>query len=103
MSSECYPESMYTWLTVYSFGFNDGISNPALDGLSVGNPGDDTVDPGVVLLGRPGDNQPGTTTPVQRPSWAKDGTFLAFRLLNQLVPEFNKYVDCCMLYHMLTA
>jgi deferrochelatase/peroxidase EfeB len=25
-----------------------------------------------------------------RPAWAKDGSFLVFRQLKQLVPEFNK-------------
>ena len=38
----------------------------------------------VILVGRDGDPETG------RPAWAVDGSFLTFRLLNQLVPEFNK-------------
>ena len=43
------------------------------------------VDAGHFLLGEEGDN-------VIRPAWAKDGSFLAFRQLQQLVPEFNKFL-----------
>lgn len=39
----------------------------------------------VILLGRAGDTVP-------RPSWALDGSFLAFRLLQQLVPEFSRFL-----------
>ena len=44
------------------------------------------VKPGVILLGEEGDNVP-------RPAWAKDGSFLAWRQLEQLVPEFTKFLD----------
>lgn len=40
----------------------------------------------VILLGRKGDSVTG------RPSWAVDGSFLAFRYLQQLVPEFNRFL-----------
>ena len=40
----------------------------------------------MILTGRPGD----TTV---RPSWALDGSFLVFRKLKQLVPEFNAYLN----------
>lgn len=30
----------------YSFGFNDGISQPAIKGVTTGQPGDDEVKPG---------------------------------------------------------
>ncbi|KAI0701290.1 hypothetical protein BC835DRAFT_236693 [Cytidiella melzeri] len=67
------------------FGFLDGISNPAVIGFNNEPlPGQTLVLPGIILTGRLGD----TTF---RPSWAKDGSFLAFRKLKQLVPEFNKY------------
>lgn len=29
---------------------------------------------------------------MQRPPWAKNGSFLAYRHLNQQVPEFNKFL-----------
>lgn len=40
----------------------------------------------VILVGRQGDSVTG------RPSWALDGSFLAFRYLQQLVPEFNQFL-----------
>lgn len=42
---------------------------------------------GITLLGRDGDAPGGTT----RPSWALDGSFLAFRYLLQLRPEFDEF------------
>ena len=49
------------------------------------NKGQDTISQGVILLGRNGD-------PVKsRPPWAKDGSFLVFRYLSQLVPEFDAF------------
>lgn len=46
------------------------------------------VKPGVILLGRDGDEQQ-----ADRPVWAKDGSFLAFRFLQQLVPEFDRFLE----------
>ncbi|KAI0338774.1 peroxidase TAP [Trametopsis cervina] len=67
------------------FGFLDGISNPAVTGFNAQPlPGQTIVLPGVILTGRLGDL-------TLRPLWAVDGSFLAFRKLQQLVPEFNKY------------
>ncbi|KAK7034039.1 dye-decolorizing heme-containing peroxidase [Paramarasmius palmivorus] len=68
------------------FGYMDGISQPAIAGFTANPlPGQITLDPGLFILGERGD----ATT---RPAWAKDGSFLAFRQLKQLVPEFNKFV-----------
>ncbi|KAJ7590005.1 dye-decolorizing peroxidase precursor [Mycena floridula] len=73
------------------FGFKDGISQPMINGFNGVNgvplfptqsPG---IDAGHILLGETGD---GTS----RPSWAKDGSFLVFRQLKQLVPEFNNFL-----------
>lgn len=44
------------------------------------------IDPGVVLIGEQGDAVTG------RPDWAKDSSFLVFRKLQQLVPEFNEFL-----------
>jgi deferrochelatase/peroxidase EfeB len=63
----------------------DGIGQPAVAGFATPVPGQTVVDPGVILLGEPGDTVP-------RPAWAKDGAFLAFRQLVQRVPEFDKFV-----------
>lgn len=62
---------------------------------------DGPVRQGIMLLGREGDNgvirNPATDTegpgPVDRPSWAIDGSFLAFRYLKQLVPEFDDFLE----------
>ncbi|KAJ3916820.1 fungal peroxidase [Lentinula edodes] len=79
------------------FGFMDGISNPAVTGFSTPLPGQQVLDPGLFLLGESGDL-------VSRPSWAKDGSFLAFRQLQQRVPEFNAFlVDNALSNPNLTA
>ncbi|KAJ7201685.1 fungal peroxidase [Mycena pura] len=68
------------------FGYLDGISNPAVDGFVTSPmPGQAVVAAGTVLLGESGDT-------VTRPTWAKDGSFLVFRQLAQLVPEFDKFL-----------
>ncbi|KAL2064067.1 hypothetical protein VTL71DRAFT_4561 [Oculimacula yallundae] len=71
------------------FGFADGIAQPAVDGVpTVTHRGADTIHQGIILVGRPGDSLKD-----QRPSWALDGSFLAFRKLKQNVPEFQKFLD----------
>ena len=70
-----------------SFGFADGISEPAVKGVTPKtNRGQEFVRQGIILLGREGDTVP------QRPSWALDGSFLSFRYLSQLVPEFDGFM-----------
>jgi len=70
------------------FGFLDGISNPVVTGFDkVINPGPSPVQPGVMITGQTGD--PGLTI---RQPWSVDGSFLAFRFLSQLVPEFNDFL-----------
>ncbi|TCD63943.1 hypothetical protein EIP91_004753 [Steccherinum ochraceum] len=68
------------------FGFLDGISNPAVEQIDTKPfPGQETVGQGIILLGRNKDT-------IKRPDWALDGSFLAFRYLFQLVPEFDDFV-----------
>ncbi|KAJ7624896.1 fungal peroxidase [Roridomyces roridus] len=70
------------------FGFLDGISNPAIQGFDDSPlPGQASVPPGEIIVGETGD--PFIS---QRPPWAIGGSFLAFRQLEQLVPEFNKFL-----------
>ncbi|KAJ7143350.1 fungal peroxidase [Mycena crocata] len=69
------------------FGFLDGISNPAVTGFQAPKPGQAIVPAGEILVGEVGDSEI-----TSRPDWAKDGSFLAFRQLKQLVPEFNKFL-----------
>ena len=68
----------------------DGISNPAVKDFDTNPlPGQGTpIRPGIVLLGREGD--PNLSS---RPAWAVEGSFLAFRYLSQLVPEFNTFLE----------
>ncbi|KAL0564605.1 dye-decolorizing heme-containing peroxidase [Marasmius crinis-equi] len=71
------------------FGWVDGITQPGVEGWDTEQsvtPGQAIVKPGVILLGEEGDNIP-------RPTWAKDGTFLCWRQLQQLVPEYHEYLD----------
>ncbi|KAJ8108503.1 dyp-type peroxidase [Nemania bipapillata] len=71
------------------FGFNDGLSQPAVKDVDAGvisEPGVSPVRQGIILLGREGDS-------VARPSWALDGSFLVFRYLKQLVPEFDAFLQ----------
>jgi Dyp-type peroxidase family len=71
---------------VADFGFLDGISQPVVKGFTANEvPGPAPVPNGVILTGRDGDVN-------TRPSWALDGTFMAFRYFQQFVPEFNKYL-----------
>jgi deferrochelatase/peroxidase EfeB len=65
----------------------DGISQPAVIGFTQNVlPGQALIDPGELLVGETGDNADA------RPPWATGGSFLVFRQMQQMVPEFNKYV-----------
>jgi deferrochelatase/peroxidase EfeB len=86
----------------YSFGFNDGLSQPAVKGVTTeqeAQPGQEFIHQGIALLGREGDNgdvdppQSQPPNPLERPPWALDGSFLAFRYLRQLVPEFHAFLE----------
>ncbi|KAH7335725.1 hypothetical protein B0J17DRAFT_719338 [Rhizoctonia solani] len=71
------------------FGFQDGISQPAIRDIEHPLPGQTQVDAGVIVMGYPGDPVPKS----QRPAWTKDGTMMVFRKLEQSVCLFNKYVE----------
>ncbi|KAG8736144.1 hypothetical protein FRC10_009652 [Ceratobasidium sp. 414] len=64
----------------------DGISNPAIKGIGASLPGQRVLPPGIIVTGKTGDT-------VRRPGWAVEGSFLAFRQLNQLVPEFHDFLE----------
>ncbi|KLO19160.1 Dyp-type peroxidase [Schizopora paradoxa] len=70
------------------FGYLDNISLPGIKNLTKIFPGQQIVDPGVLVVGQDGDKLKSS-----RPAWAKNGSFVAYRHLNQLVPEFNKFVN----------
>lgn len=88
------------------FGFSDGISQPGIRGLTrvsrpsaapdQGLPGQDLVWPGEFVLGYPGQSphspdKPGPIAPLPAP-WAKNGSYMVFRRLEQRVPEFRSFV-----------
>jgi Dyp-type peroxidase family len=67
------------------FGWLDGVSQPAVNGLSTPFPGQRSLDPGHFVFGYPGQAAP---PPL---AWMNNGSFMVFRRLNQLVPEFDQY------------
>jgi Dyp-type peroxidase family len=88
------------------FGFRDGISQPGIRGLTgrsqpqrapdQGLPGQDLVWPGEFVFGYPGQKPddphlpgPMVTLPA---AWARNGSFMVFRRLEQLVPEFHRFI-----------
>ncbi|QRV92073.1 Dye-decolorizing peroxidase msp1 [Ceratobasidium sp. AG-Ba] len=78
------------------FGWLDGVSNPLIRGVP--RPpnvpeGQGKVDPGVILLGQTGDYQKHTKNPRLRPKWAFEGSIMVFRELQQLVPEFDYFLE----------
>ncbi|KAK1141044.1 dye-decolorizing heme-containing peroxidase [Aspergillus melleus] len=80
------------------FGFEDGVSQPQLDGLDddvkQGEPA--LVPPGIIINGEPGYR-------TKQPDWATDGSFFVFRKLQQYVPEFQKWVDDTAPEHKLNS
>ena len=92
------------------FGFLDGVSQPGIRGVDtasdpVGNPkqglpGQDLLWPGEFVFGYT--KQPTTPeTDISKPGkcaeppheWMHNGSYMVFRRLKQLVPEFNAFVD----------
>jgi len=85
----------------------DGISQPGIRGLTRpsrrggaapdrGLPGQDLVWPGEFVLGYPGQDpqdpeKPGPIAPFPAP-WARNGSYMVFRRLEQRVPEFRSFV-----------
>ncbi len=76
------------------FGYRDGISKPEIEWVTFNGvdnpmrfPGSPIVDMGLIVMGYDGDEDRHN-----RPPWAVDGSFLVFRKLKSLVPEFNDFV-----------
>jgi len=94
------------------FGWRDGISQPRLlssmlplshftllsfnhlyRGIGHSKPGQRIVNPGVVILGYPGDPVYDDKDAVARPDFTKDGSFMVFRKLEQNVLFLEDYVN----------
>ncbi|KDQ07943.1 hypothetical protein BOTBODRAFT_180290 [Botryobasidium botryosum FD-172 SS1] len=76
------------------FGYQDGISQPALRGLIEPQKGQVEVNPGVILMGHRGDSvfDNAEVTGIRRPKWTKNGTIMVFRKLEQDVVGFEDYL-----------
>ena len=75
------------------FGFNDGISQPTIDGLGRPAPDRDLVQPGEFVLGYP--NEYGLLPPspsVGGHDIGRNGTYLVFRQMRQDVAAFWNFV-----------
>ncbi len=68
------------------FGWLDGVSQPGINGLTTPFPGQRLLDPGLFAFGY----GPTANPPL---SWMKNGSFMVFRRLKQLVPEFDGYLE----------
>jgi Dyp-type peroxidase family len=88
------------------FGYLDGISQPGIRGLTrvsdpvhhanEGLPGQDLLWPGEFVFGYPGQNPEDPYDEGRPPEmavpWMCNGSFMAFRRLEQKVPEFRRFV-----------
>jgi Dyp-type peroxidase family len=87
------------------FGFRDGVSQPGIRGLTTPSwpggasnqepPWQDLLWPGEFILGYPGQDsrdprKPGPIASLPAP-WAKNGSYMVFRRLEQKVPEFRRF------------
>ena len=81
-----------------SFGFLDGVSQPAVPGIDRPGPFQTVYDGvGRLLMKHNNDDQlnfkTGQIETVKRPDWARDGSIMCFRKLDQLVPEFHAFLN----------
>ncbi|CAE6457768.1 unnamed protein product [Rhizoctonia solani] len=76
------------------FGWKDGISNPWLKNVFCECrkvPGQPDIEPGVILVGHPTTDD--KNNELLDNHWARNGSYLVFRKIDQLVPEFDKWLQ----------
>jgi deferrochelatase/peroxidase EfeB len=76
-----------------AFGFRDGIAHPPVEGSGIpgSNPKEEPVKAGEFVLGYP--DETNNVPRIPRPAvLGRNGTFVAFRKLNQDVAAFRRYV-----------
>jgi Dyp-type peroxidase family len=75
------------------FGWLDGVSNPGVKGLTDPFPGQRLIDAGAFVFGYPQPSPTAHRPPQPSPDGlAKNGSFMVFRRLKQLVPEFTQFI-----------
>jgi len=67
------------------FGWQDGISQPAVKGISDPLPGQDTIPAGMFVFGQEGGPAPSS-------QWMENGSLMVFRKLEQSVPAFDQFL-----------
>jgi Dyp-type peroxidase family len=73
------------------FGWLDGVSQPGIKGLTDVFPGQRLLDAGFFVFGYPQPVVPPEPQPPP-PDWVRNGSFMVFRRLRQLVPEFASFI-----------
>ncbi|CCO37323.1 Dye-decolorizing peroxidase msp1 OS=Marasmius scorodonius GN=msp1 PE=1 SV=1 [Rhizoctonia solani AG-1 IB] len=76
------------------FGWKDGISNPWLEGVFCTCrriPEQPIIQPGTILVGYP--NKHNQSNKLDKKNLARNGSYLVFRKIDQLVPEFHKWLQ----------
>jgi Dyp-type peroxidase family len=76
-----------------SFGFKDGISNPAIEGSGIPgtNPHEAPIKAGEFILGYP--NETGVLPPMPEPEMlGRNGSYVVFRKLHTRVAEYRQYI-----------
>ncbi len=67
------------------FGWLDGVSQPAVADLTTPFPGQDLLNAGRFVFGY-------QDSPAPKLPWMKNGSFMVFRRLKQLAPEFDQFL-----------
>jgi Dyp-type peroxidase family len=74
-----------------SFGFKDGIGQPAVEGVAPANPDDPPIKAGEFVLGYP--DETGSLPPMPTPEiLGRNGTYMVFRKLQTRVAAYRQYL-----------